>query len=175
MTGIVTVKLHVPTHRLLAQLDTYLNRNINVFIKILGKSFDCFFFSLFPTFCCCCCPNAFHHEAGVSSRAWKNGAKPTPISYPEFWRFLVFYNRILTRSLSLSVYCEKISSMRTKTGTPLVSGKMAADQKARGLWVRVWTNWENVPFSGMVTPCKSYLTSKEKKQIPPMRIGSQKE
>ena len=49
----------------------------------------------------------------------------------------------LSLTLSTSHYEKKItyfflfSSMRTKTGTPLVSGKMAADQKARDLCVRI--------------------------------------
>ena len=46
VTGIVTVELHGPTHRLLAQLNTYeiLTEILKCSLKILGKSFDCFFF-----------------------------------------------------------------------------------------------------------------------------------
>lgn len=146
-----------------------------MFIKILGKSFDCFFSRYFLRFVA-----TVVQTLSITNPEWvlvrgrmvPNQRQSRIQSSYAFWYFTIEYWQEVCHSLFI---VKKYQACVLRLEPRWFLGKWPLTKKPEASECEFEPTRENAPFSGMFTPCKSYLTSKEKKQIPPMRIGSQKE
>ena len=88
-----------------------------------------------------------------------------------FWYFTIEYWQEVCHSLFI---VKKYQACVLRLEPPWFLGKWPLTKKPEASECEFEPTWENAPFSGMFTPCKSYLTSKGKNRYRQCVLGVKK-